>query len=233
MSVRAQEAGAVGVDPDVAQHGQISGQWLALSKRITWVGDRRAAEIQCVAIFIQYRLDDIRVAHRFFIVDRMAGCGDRTFGMGVQVFGNGMYQRGRNQRLIALHIHHDGVIRPASLFNHLGDTIRAAGMAVLGQAGLESMLMHYVGDCVMVGGDPYLLRAALCSLFGDPDHHGFAGDQQQRLAGQSCGRVACRNDDLKYNLNPFRPGQMAGYSTNRFFREGYFLHVKVLRLLRR
>ena len=30
----------------------------------------------------------------------------------MQVFGDGTYQRGRYQRLVALHIHHDGVVRP-------------------------------------------------------------------------------------------------------------------------
>ena len=84
-----------------------------MGKRVARIGDRCAAEIQRVAMFIQHHLDDVGIAQRRLIVDRMAGGGDRAFGMVVQMFGDGAYQRRRNQRFVALHIDNDGVIRPA------------------------------------------------------------------------------------------------------------------------
>ena len=76
------------------------------------------------------------------------------------MLGNRAYQRGRNQRLIALHVHHDGVIRPITLFNYFGDAIGTAGVAGFGQACFKTVLTHHIGNRVMIGGDPDLLRAA-------------------------------------------------------------------------
>ena len=117
--------------------------------------------------------------------------------MVVQVFGYGADQRRRDQRFVALHIDHDCRIRPALLLDDFRDAVGAAGVALFGQACLEAMLVHHVGNSVVVGRDPDLLRTALRGLFGNPDHHRLAGDRQQRFAGQSCGRVARRNHDVK------------------------------------
>ena len=89
-----EERDAIGVNADVAQHRQSVGQGLLFCKTIARIRDGRAAEIQRVAALVQHRLDDIGAAHRLFIVNGVAGCGDRAFGMGMQVFGDGAYQLG-------------------------------------------------------------------------------------------------------------------------------------------
>jgi len=127
----------------------------------------------------------------------VAGRGDRAFRVFVQVFGNCAYQRGRDQRFIALNIDHDGVVRPGSLFDNFCDAVGAAGVGGFGQACLEAVFVHCIGDRMMVGGDPYLLRAALRGLFCNPDHHRLACDLQQRLAGQSGRRVTRRDHDME------------------------------------
>jgi hypothetical protein len=96
---------------------------------------------------------------------------------------DGCAERRWNQRLIALHIDHDGVIRPSTLFNYFGDAIGTAGVASFGQACFKTVLTHHIGNRVMIGGDPDLLRAAQGCLFGNPHYHRFTGNQQQRLAG--------------------------------------------------
>jgi len=59
-------------------------------------------------------------------------------------------------------------------------------------ARFKTMFMHYVGDCMMVGCDPDLLRAAQGCLFRNLYHHRLAGNRQQRLAGrrvEACGGI--------------------------------------------
>ena len=59
------------------------------------------------------------------------------------------------------------------------------------------MLVHHVGNRVMVGGDPDLLRAAQRALFRNSHHHRLAGNRQQRFARQPGGRVARRYYDVE------------------------------------
>jgi hypothetical protein len=91
----------------------------------------------------------------------------------MQMFGNSLYQFGRDQRFIALHIHHNGVIRPPVLLNHFGNAIRAADVTIFSQACLEAVSVYCIDNCGMISGDPDLLRAALRRLFGYPYHHGL------------------------------------------------------------
>jgi len=196
-AVGAQKTGAVGIDADVAQNGQILRHGLLRGECITRIRDGRAAEIQRVAMYVEYRFDDIGVAHGGFVMDRMTGRGDGAFRVVMQMPGYGADKLRRHQRLVALHIDHNGVVRPSALLDDFGDAVRAAGVGVLGQAGLEAVLVHDIGDGVMIGGDPDLLRAALCRLFGNPHHHRLSGNRQKRLAGQPGGSVARRNDDVE------------------------------------
>jgi hypothetical protein len=117
--------------------------------------------------------------------------------MVVQVLCNGAYQRGRDQRFIALHIDHDGLVRPIALLDNFRDAIGAAGVGLFGQTGLEAVFMHSIGDRMVVGCDPDLLRAALRRLLRNPDHHRFTGDRQQRFAVQPGRRMACRDDNME------------------------------------
>src|SRR3989338_5520589 len=133
----------------------------------------------------------------------MAGGGDGAFRVVMQMFGDGADQFGRHQRLVALHIYHDGVVRPALLFHYFGDAVCAAGVGIFGQACLEAMLMHDMGNRMMVGGNPDLLCAALCGLFRNPYHHRFPGDRQQRVAGHPGGTVARRDDDMESDHQSF------------------------------
>ena len=133
----------------------------------------------------------------------MAGRSDRAFGMLVQMMGDGVYQFGRHQRFVALHVDDYRVIRPASLFHHLGDAVRAAEMGVARQAGLVAMFMNDVGNRVMIGGDPDALCAAFRCLFGDAHHHGLACDVQQRFPVQTGRGVASRDDDVKWQSLEF------------------------------
>ena len=68
------------------------------------------------------------------------------------------------QRLIALHVDHDGVVGPALLLHHFRDAVGAALVMRVSEAGLEAVLVRGGKDGVVVGGDPDLLRAAFCGL---------------------------------------------------------------------
>jgi len=111
-------------------------------------------------------------------VDRVTGRSDCTIRVVVQVLCYIAYQRRRDQRFIALYVDHDSLVRPVALFNHLRDALGAAGVGFFGQAGFETVFVYFIGNCMMVGGDPDLLRPALRCLFSNPDHHRFARDKQ-------------------------------------------------------
>ena len=192
-----QETGAIGIDADMAQYGNIVRQRLALCIRIARPGDRCAAEIQRVAVLIQYRLDDVRVAHRRLVVDGMAGGGDGALRVVVQVLRHSADERRRDQWFIALYVDHDGFVRPALLRGDFCDAIGAAGMVGARHAGIVSVLLCGGDDGLMVGGDDDLLCAALSCLFRNAYHHRLAADVQQRFSGQAGGGEAGGDDDFE------------------------------------
>src|SRR4030067_1128019 len=74
----------------------------------------------------------------------------------------------RGQRFVPLDIDHDRVVRPGSQLDNFRDAVGAAGVGGFGQACLEAVFVHCIGDRMMVGGGPYLLGAAVRSTLCHP-----------------------------------------------------------------
>jgi hypothetical protein len=76
-------------------------------------------------LVIEDDLDDVRVERFGFVGDRMARGGDGGLGMSREQFRDGADQRGRQQRLVALHVDDDRVIVEREERGRLGEAIGA------------------------------------------------------------------------------------------------------------
>jgi hypothetical protein len=73
--------------------------------------------------------------------------------------GDGSDQARLDQRLVALHVHHDRVGRDAERARRLGDAVGAAGMVHGGHGPPSSRAQRRArGDVLVVGGDHHLRR---------------------------------------------------------------------------
>ena len=109
----------------------------------------------------------------------------------------------RNQRLVALNIDHDGVRGQLQLSGHLGQAVGAGVVPRVGQQHLGTKGLAGFDDARVVGGDDHAAGGTFLRLLPDMLDHGLAGDVLQRLAGQTTGRIAGRNDDGKGDAHAY------------------------------
>ena len=160
--------------------------------------NRRAAEIQRVALLVHDHLDDIRIAK--FLQRRNRMCCRAHAGVCplVQQIGHGMHQQGIDHRLITLHVDDHMAVIEAQQVASLGQAVAARGMVGTGQYRLDAVGGTGVDDRVVVGGHHHAYRTrsgrrgdALCHAH----HHGYAGNGGQRLVGQACRGQPGRDQD--------------------------------------
>ncbi|MNV76112.1 hypothetical protein D3C71_1694460 [compost metagenome] len=107
-----QEADTVGVHANMTAIGHPFRQHVAgLGKGIAGPGQRRSAERQGQAVLVTHHLDRVRVEHGFRFMDRLGQGGDTGFRMRRQVGRHLVDDHRRDQRLVALHVDHNGVSR--------------------------------------------------------------------------------------------------------------------------
>ena len=103
------------------------------------------------------------------------------------------HQRRRHPRLIALHVDHNGVIRPAEPGRHLGQPVSAGGMRGRSHAHRRAKALSDLTNARVVGGDHHLQRAAGQRPPVNVFDQRPTGQQPQRLARQPGRGVAGRN----------------------------------------
>ena len=115
--------------------------------------------------------------------------------------GYGLGQLGVNQRLIALHIHNDAVIRQLQQGAGLRQTVAAAGVVAVGKNGLHAKISTGLHNARVVGGYYDARRHIGCGLLHllhalrYTHNHGNAANVSQRLFGQAGAVQACGNQD--------------------------------------
>jgi hypothetical protein len=154
-----------------------------------------ATEVKRIAACVQHNFHHVRVEQVDLTLHRMARRGHRGFGVPAECFRYFTDQPGRDTRLVALDVDHDGVIGPAALGCDLGDAVRARCVAGGRHQALMTMLADRPQDALVIGRDPYFGRAARLRPIRDTHYHGLAGDVEQRLAGQARRGVAGGDDD--------------------------------------
>ena len=153
---------------------------------ITHKRNQRAAEIQRQPLLIAHHLHCRR--HRRIICSRKRRSQRRhrrlrMRGQGRRHLAN---QRRRQQRLVALHIDDDGVIRPAFLIGNLTQPLRTIGMIATRRHHLHRFTGKCGSNARIIMRDPYR-ETALHRLPRCAHHHRQSGNQTQRLAGQAGG----------------------------------------------
>ena len=103
-------------------------------------------------------------------------------------------QRRRQQRLVALHINDDGVIRPAFLIGDFTQPLRAIGMIATRRHHLHRLTGKRGSNARIIMRNPYR-KTALHRLPHRAHHHRQSGNQAQRLAGQAGGSKTGGNND--------------------------------------
>ena len=117
--------------PEVAIHRQPRRQRPdAAGESVTGVGDGGTAEIQRIAGAVEDDFDDVRIDEIGSVVERMRGRRDVGVAMGFQVFRDPAYQCRRDQRLVALDVHHDAPRPEAPQRRDLGEPVGAGRMVL-------------------------------------------------------------------------------------------------------
>ena len=80
-----------------------------MRKRVPRVGNRRAAEIQRIAVFVERNFHDVRVGKVRRIIEPAARGRDRGVGMVGKLLRDAADQCGLDQRLVALHVDDDAL----------------------------------------------------------------------------------------------------------------------------
>ncbi len=114
----------------------------------------------------------------------MARGGDRRIRMGFQQSRHVPHQRRIQQRFVALHVHHDLVIREPQRHGRLGQPIGPRRVIGARHAGKQSLRGNGIVDARVVGRNHDARRAARKRALRDPHDHRLAGDVGERLAGQ-------------------------------------------------
>lgn len=189
-----EEAHAVGIHADVATVWHASRQLAAiLGKRVAGPGQRRAAEGQRQAVLVAGHFHRVGIENGFRLMDRLGQGGDAGFRMLRQVGGHLIDDHRRNQRLVALHIDHDGICCQAKLSSDLGQAISARFMVGTGQQYFGAERTAGFDDAGVVRGDDHAAGATFTRLLPHMLDHRLAGDRQQRLARQARGAQPGRN----------------------------------------
>src|SRR5690606_26482132 len=149
----AQEAGAVGIDADVAQPGAALGDGAAVrGECIACPGDGGAAEVEGVAAGGADELDGVGVEQGPGVFDR--GGQGRHGGAGLnQGGGNGADAGGGGEGFVALQVDDDGVVAPSGDVGAFGEPVSAGGVVGRGHGDLDAGALEGVGDALVVGGD--------------------------------------------------------------------------------
>ena len=156
-------------------------------KRIAWIRNRRAAEIQRIAIAGTHHFYRVGVKQGVDVgnLGRQSRDPSATVGHRACHVGNTI---GRCEWLIALQIHHDGIIAPARNLRAFGQAIGARSVVGRCHRHLHTTALQSFGDAGVIGGHPYLLRTGRKRTLRDMQHHGLTTNQTQRFAGQArCG----------------------------------------------
>ena len=144
-------------------------------------------EMQRVLRLIQHHFHAIGILEFSKIVQRMGGGCHRRVAVG-KLFGNAVNQRGRNHRLIALHVHNNLVFRQPQQLHRFG---KARAAALVGAAG------KHAGDVVrsagslnigVVSGNDDAAGVALLGALGNAHNHRLAVDVGKGFVGQAAGR---------------------------------------------
>ena len=135
----------------------------------------------------------------------MARGGHRRIGALGEQARDALHQRRIEQRLVALDIHDDLVVREVEQRSRLGETIGARRVVRARHDSVESMCDDGVEDPRIVGRDDDAPRTARPRLLGDPDDHRPPADVGERLRRQPRRRVAGGNEYREahgHALNP-------------------------------
>src|SRR5690606_10824320 len=84
--------------------------------------------------------------------------GNGGIGAGGKQVGHGIDDVRVDERFVALHIHHDGVIGQAQQGSGLGEAVGAGGVVGSREQGLEAMCLNGSCDGVVVGGHHHARR---------------------------------------------------------------------------
>ena len=191
LRITLQRSDAVSINADMAQIRKRAGNAVGIAH----IRNRRAAEIQRQPALVADHLDRGRRCRRMLRVKRCGKGRHRRLRSRRQRRRHFANQRGRQQRLIALHIDDDGVIRPAKTLHHLAQPLGAVLVVGAGQNPLHRRLTFQ--QCVnarVIKGDPYRKTAGDRLPRGAHDHR-HSGNQPQRFGGQTGRTITGGNDD--------------------------------------
>src|SRR5690606_5732394 len=191
----AQEAGAVGVDADVAQPGIARRQAAAVGgEGIARPGDGGAAEVEGVAIGGPDKLDGVGVEQGRGILDGGGQGGHGGAGCG-KGRGEVADAGGGGEGFVALEVDDGEVIGPAGDVGAFGEAVGAGLVPAGGHGDADAAAFERPGDALVVGGDPDFAGAGGEGAAGDVEDHGVAGDQLQGFAGKAGGGVSRGDGD--------------------------------------
>ncbi|MNL37960.1 hypothetical protein D3C87_1601390 [compost metagenome] len=99
--------------------------------------------------------------------------------------GDGVDQRGVDQRLVALHVDDDRVTVESELFAGFGQPVGAAGVVLAGEQRLDAVRLAGVDDGSVIAGHHHAKGAGLAGTLRHAHDHRQAGDVGQRFVGKS------------------------------------------------
>ena len=130
FGVALQKTGAVGVDADMAQDGGFGRQFAFFGAHgIAWIGNRGAAEVDGVAVFVEDDFDDVGI-HKFVEIVQFVRRGRHLHVVFHQDFGGAVDEFGGNQRLVALYVDDHQMLRQLQRGGGFGKARRAAFVPV-------------------------------------------------------------------------------------------------------
>jgi hypothetical protein len=103
----------------------------------------------------------------------------------------------RQQRLIALHVDDQGIVRPPSLGGHFHDAVGTRGMVDPSQRGGIPGTFDRPGHTLVIRCDDHLAGTGRQRLLHDTDDHGSSTDLGERLSGQARRCETRRYHDLE------------------------------------
>ena len=108
-----------------------------------------------------------------------------------------------HQRLVALEIHDDQLVRPGKLFGHLGQAITPRGVRVARDSSLNTQAGRQIRNACVVCCDHNIGATQLACPFDHMCDQRLAGNWQQRLIGKPSRSKACwyRNDNALSHLH--------------------------------
>ena len=193
--IAGEKSAAVCINADVAVDRQALRNCAdTIGKCVACIGNRCAAEVKRVVVPVEHDLHYVGVRQLGSFSCRAArgrDCGVRAFG---KLLGDGAYELRLDQRLVALHVDDDALRRIAAQGGNFSNAVGARRVIRAGQHRRVTMLLGRLRDSSMVCRYYDLCGTACAGLVGNPYHHRFAGDVEQRLARQPRRRVT-RGDD--------------------------------------